>query len=125
MKPVVIFGMGKITEAVFYYMKEESPYSVVAFTVDKEYLNIESKYNLPVVVFEDVVNKYPPEEYNMFVALGYQQLNTLRTNKLKEAKEKGYKIISCVNKRSGVLKDTQYGENCFIMRIQRFYTSFG
>ena len=42
MKPVIIFGIGKIAEAVFYYMKEESPYNVVAFTVDKEYLNIES-----------------------------------------------------------------------------------
>jgi sugar O-acyltransferase (sialic acid O-acetyltransferase NeuD family) len=115
MKPIVIFGIGKIAEAVFYYIKEESPFTVAAFSVDKEYVDVDSKYDLPVIPFEDLETKYPPEEYNMFVALGYQQLNTLRTNKLKEAKEKGYEIVSCVNKRSGILKDTQYGENCFVM----------
>ncbi|PCH95134.1 MAG: transferase [Bacteroidetes bacterium] len=115
MKEIIIFGTGKIAEAVHYYLKNESDLKVVAATVDKEYMPDEDFVGVPVVPFEEVQKQYPPDQYGMFVALGYHELNTLRAAKLKEAKEKGYQIVSYVDKNSGVLKDTEYGENCFIM----------
>lgn len=114
-KQIIIFGLGKIAEVVYYYMKNETGFEVIAFTVDKKYVPGKEFLNLPVIPFEDIQDNYSPKIYSMFVALGYQNLNSLRTTKLQEAKAKGYEIISYVNKNSGVLKDTLYGENCFIM----------
>ncbi len=36
-KDLVIFGIGKIAEVIFYYAKEECNLNVVAFCVDNEY----------------------------------------------------------------------------------------
>ncbi len=41
-KDLIIFGIGKIAEVIFYYAKEECGFNVVAFCVDEQYKNVES-----------------------------------------------------------------------------------
>ncbi len=115
MKPLIVFGAGKIAEVVHYYMKHESDLEVAAFTCDREHLSANSFENLPVVAFEDVVSNYPPGEYDMFVALGYQDLNKVRTERVSQAKAMGYRLASFVHRDAGLPVDTEIGENCFIM----------
>ena len=90
MSKVILFGDGKIAEEIYYYFTYDSPYEVVAFCIDRDYQTKDALFDLPVVPFEDVANTYPPGEFKMFVALGYQQLNTLRERKFHEAKAKGF-----------------------------------
>lgn len=112
MKPLVIVGAGKIAYAVSQYLKDWSLYDVVAYAVDKDFIEEEEFCGRPVVALQELREQYPPSEFDAFVAMGYQQLNKLRRSKVDELKVFGYSLASIVNPR--VLSDLQYGENCFI-----------
>jgi sugar O-acyltransferase (sialic acid O-acetyltransferase NeuD family) len=89
----------------------------VAFTVDTEHLNATEKLGLPVIAFEDAVRIYPPDNFKMFVAVGYQDLNKFRARKYEEAKAKGYELISYVSSRASNFGDVKIGDNCFILEF--------
>ena len=113
-KPLVIFGSGDIAQLAHYYFNTDSNYEVVAFTVDANYIKESEFCGLPVVVFEDVAKKYPPDSYDFFIALSYSKLNTVRKEKFIAAKEMGYKLVSFISSRATVLNEGRIGENCFI-----------
>jgi sugar O-acyltransferase (sialic acid O-acetyltransferase NeuD family) len=114
---IVIFGAGKIADEAYFYLTNDSPHQVVAFTVDREHLNSSEKLGLPVVAFEDVARDYPPGEYRMFVAVGYQDLNRFRARKYDEAKAKGYELISYVSSRAANVGNVEVGDNCFVLEF--------
>ncbi len=115
MKPVVIFGASDAAQIAHYYLLYDSDFKVAAFTVDKAYCLQESFCELPLVPFEEVENLYSPSAYDMFVVLGYSKLNTIRASKFKEAKIKGYDLISYVSSGATTWPDLDIGENCFIL----------
>jgi sugar O-acyltransferase (sialic acid O-acetyltransferase NeuD family) len=123
--PLVIFGSGDSAELAHYYFSTDSNFEVVAFTVDSNYITEPDFCGLPVVAFEDVAKNYPPDTYDIFVALGYSKLNAVRKEKFLAAKEMGYKLVSFVSSRATVLNEGRIGENCFIFEdntIQPFVT---
>ena len=65
--------------------------------------------------FETLELKYSPQDYHMFVAIGYQELNQVRAQKCSEAKSKGFSLVSCIGQNANIPSDLIYGENCFIM----------
>jgi sugar O-acyltransferase (sialic acid O-acetyltransferase NeuD family) len=115
MRQIVLYGTGKIAEVLLYFFRNHSDCTIAAVTVDREFLTAEQWHDLPVVAFDEIERRFPPDSYSMFIALGYQELNALRARKCSEAKEKGYTLISYVHPQSGLPADCQYGENCFIM----------
>ena len=115
MKPIVLFGTGTVAEVVYYYMVNDSGLDVAAFAIDRAYKTGDSFFGLPLVEFERVAEHYPPEEYSMFIAVGYADMNALRAKRLAQAREKGYEIISYIHPEAGIPKDCKYGDNCFIM----------
>ena len=117
MSKIVIFGAGKIADEAYFYLTNDSPHEVVAFTVDREHLNASEKLALPVVAFEDVVRTYPPGDFKMFVAVGYQDLNKFRARKYEEAKAKGYELISYVSSRASNFGNVEIGDNCFVLEF--------
>lgn len=114
-KPLVIFGAGQIAELAHHYFSTDTSREVVAFTVDRDYLTQDRFCGLPIVAFEDVVATYPPQEYDLFVALSYSQLNKLRHDKFLAAKAMGYRLPSYVSSRASVLNQGRIGDNCFIL----------
>lgn len=117
MSKVVIFGSGKIADEAYFYLTNDSPHEIVAFTVDGAYATDKEKLGLPVVAFEDVEARYPPGEFKMFVAVGYQDLNKLRAQKYDEAKTKGYDLISYVSSRASNFGGAEVGDNCFVLEF--------
>ena len=117
MSKVVIFGAGKIADEAYFYLTNDSPHEVAAFTLDAEYLTAQEKWGLPVVPFEEVTRAYPPGDFKMFVAVGYQRLNKLRAQKYEEAKAKGYELISYVSSRAANVGRVEVGDNCFILEF--------
>jgi sugar O-acyltransferase (sialic acid O-acetyltransferase NeuD family) len=125
MKQVVIFGTGEFAECVYFYLSNDSSYTIAGFTVDSNGMKNETFMGLRVVPFDEVQNIYPPDNFDMFIALGYQNLNSTRTRKFLEAKGKGYELVSYISTKSTVWNDLQIGENCFIGEnnsIQPFVT---
>lgn len=124
-KPLVIFGAGDIAQLAHYYFSTDSNYEVVAFTVDAKYINQSEFCGLPVIPFEGLANLYPAATHEIFVALSYTKLNSIRKEKYLAAKVLGYKIASYVSTYATVLNNGRIGENCFILEdntIQPFVT---
>ncbi|MEM9221801.1 MAG: acetyltransferase [Pseudomonadota bacterium] len=115
MAKVVLFGAGKIAEEIYSYFTHDSDHEVVAFSVDQAYLSFDSLFGLPVVAFEDVVEAYPPADFGMFVATGYQQLNRLREAKFQAAKRKGYRLVSYVCSKAANIGSVEIGENSLVL----------
>ncbi len=111
---VIIFGTGSFAEVAYYYLIKDSPYEVVAFSVDRDFATSETKFGLPVVFFEDVEESYPPSKFKMFVAIAYSKVNKIRKEKYNQAKEKGYELISYICSKAIVWDNVEMGDNCFI-----------
>ena len=124
-KPLVIFGTGDIAQLAHYYFSTDSDYEVVAFTVDAAYITEVMFCDLPIIPFDELVNRYSPDTHQLFAALSYSKLNAVRKEKYLAAKALGYTIASYISSKATVLNDGRIGENCFIFEdntIQPFVT---
>lgn len=122
---LVIFGSGDLGQLAHYYFESDSPYEVVAFTVDAKYIESPQFCGLPVVPFEEVGERYPATEHDLFVALSYSRLNAIRREKFEAAKAMGYFLPSYISSRATVLSQGAIGQNCFILEdntVQPFVT---
>jgi sugar O-acyltransferase (sialic acid O-acetyltransferase NeuD family) len=122
---LVIFGAGDIARLAHFYFRTDSPHEVVAFTVDAAYRQGETFQDLPLVDFETLPTRYPPGEYQLFIALSYAQMNQVREAKYHAAKALGYTLASYVSSRCTYLSETPPGDNAFILEdntIQPFVT---
>jgi len=124
-KPLVIFGIGKIAEAVSYYFNRDSDYTIQAYVVDDAYAITEFFLNKPVVKMSDMQEKFSPEEHTLFIAVGYQGLNSLRADKYQLFKNLGYSFATY--KSPHVFGEYTIGENSIVMdgAIIQPYVSFG
>lgn len=114
MEKVIIFGIGEISQIAHLYLSEDISYEVVAFTMDKEYIEQKTFNGLPMIPFEDIEQRYPPKDYKMFVPLSYTKLNKLREQKFNEVMAKGYEFISYIHPKAVVASNAIIGKNCFI-----------
>lgn len=112
---LIIFGLGDIAQLAHYYFSSDSHYEVVAFVVDAEYRKENFFCGLPVVAFEEVALIYSPNSYDIFIALSYSNLNSVRKSKYFAAKALGYKIASYISPKATILNNGDIGENCFIL----------
>ena len=114
-KPLVIFGVGEQAELAHFYFARDSPFEVVAFTADPDYVTQDVFCGLPVRPFDQVTAMYPSTSHAFFVAVGYSGLNQNRRRIFLEARNLGYQLVSYVSPRATVLTDSTIGENCLIL----------
>lgn len=107
-----------MAELAHFYLTHDSPYSVEAFTVNEEFIEEKRFMGRPVIPFEEIERHYPPDTFNMFVAIGYKRLNRVRSEKYYEAKNKGYRLISYVCSNVILWDGVEIGDNCFILESQ-------
>jgi sugar O-acyltransferase (sialic acid O-acetyltransferase NeuD family) len=120
-----VFGAGDIARLAHFYFTTDSEHEVVAFAVDAAYRTTETFLELPLVAFDDVVSRYPPDAFSMFIALSYTQMNSLRAARYDHAKTLGYRLVNYVSSRCSFLTQYPIGDNCFILEdntIQPFVT---
>ena len=114
-KKLIIFGTGDIAQLANFYFTTDSDFEVIAFTVDREYIHQSTFENLPLIPFDELENHFSIDEYFVFIALSYAQMNKLREQKYLEAKDKGYKIASYISSKCSYLSQFDPGENAFIL----------
>jgi sugar O-acyltransferase (sialic acid O-acetyltransferase NeuD family) len=115
MARLVLFGAGDIARLAHYYFTHDSEHEVVAFTVDREYRRADEFLGLPLVDLIQVPHLYPPDRFEMFVALSYTRMNQVRAEKYEQARGLGYRLVSYVSSRCTFLTDQPIGDNCFIL----------
>lgn len=114
MKKIIIFGITDFAEVVNYYLTQDKNYKVVCFSLDEKYIHQDNFNGLPIVAFENIESIYPPSEYAMFIAIGYNKMNKVREQKYIEAKNKGYELITYIAPRVSLYNNIIIGDNCFI-----------
>jgi sugar O-acyltransferase (sialic acid O-acetyltransferase NeuD family) len=125
MKDLVIFGIGQIGEVIHYYFTQEARRKVAAFSVDAVYRNVDTLFGLPVVAFEELETRYPPDSHELFVAMSFRQVNKAREAKVREVEAKGYTLASHVSPRAVLWSGFKLNPNTIIMEnnvIQPFVT---
>ena len=114
MKKVVIFGTGELAQRIFFYLKDSDD-QVIAFCANKSKIEKEALLGFPVIAFENIEEKFPPNEFSMFIALAYSEINKRRTKFFNEAKNKGYELYSFIHPSTKIWDEFEMGENCFIL----------
>jgi sugar O-acyltransferase (sialic acid O-acetyltransferase NeuD family) len=126
MKNLVVVGTGLFGQLACTYFRAEGSYQVVALAADKAYAEkAGGLLGLPVLDFGALESVHPPAECDVFIAIGYRQLNALRARFFGEAKAKGYTCASYVHPSVIRWPESQIGENVFIFEdntIQPFVT---
>jgi sugar O-acyltransferase (sialic acid O-acetyltransferase NeuD family) len=112
---LVVFGAGDIAEIADFYFRHDSNYEVVAFSVDGSYIRSQCVFGRPLVPFEELERAFPPNDYELFIAISYAQLNALRRRKYEDGKARGYSFATYLSSRATVWPGFVSGENCFIL----------
>lgn len=113
MKKLIIFGLGDMARMAHYYFSESDDYKVSAFTVDRDFIQEGTYLGLPVIAFEEIETSHSPDQYMMYVAVGYSKMNRNRAEKYYAAKEKGYALATYIHPKATVLTE-DIGDNTFI-----------
>jgi sugar O-acyltransferase (sialic acid O-acetyltransferase NeuD family) len=125
LKPLVIIGAGEIAAMADQYFTYDSDRTVTAFAIGSEYISTETYLGRPLVPLDELETKYPPSEFDAFVAIGDAQLNRVRKGHYEDLKARGYVLASYVSSKAFVWRDIPIGDNCFILEhnvLQPFVT---
>lgn len=113
-RKLIIIGAGEFAEIAYEYFTYDSDYEVVAFAVERRYMTEDTLRGLPVVVFEEITEHFPPNRYEAFVAITYTKLNRVRRRLYRACKQLGYNCASYISSHSFFWKNAVIGENSFI-----------
>lgn len=114
MKPLMIFGTTSFAEIAYLYFSRGTDYEVVAFCCDKEFLEDDTKFGLPVLEKNQILtqpSKFPP---NIFIAVTYSDMNRNREKILNEFIAKNFQPASYVSPYAFVDETVQLGKHVFI-----------
>ena len=125
MKKLLIFGTTQIAEMAHFYFTLTGR-EVVGFCLDSAYIKENTLLGLPIYPFEEIQKRFPPEQYELFVAIGYSKVNQSRRDKYLEAKAIGYTLPTCISPHA-VVHSKNIGDNCLIMDMNNIhpYTRIG
>ena len=111
MKKLVIYGTGRYAQYAQYVFDHDTNYDVVAFCIESSYHKAESFSQRRLIPFNEMEVHFPPESYNLFIAVGE---NDIRTRIYNEALERKYVLASYVSSKAITWTNLKLGKNCFI-----------
>jgi sugar O-acyltransferase (sialic acid O-acetyltransferase NeuD family) len=112
--PIVIVGSGTMAQVVAEYL-DDSPYEVVAFAATREYVTSPECFGRPLVDFDGIENgPYRPSVMKMFVAIGYDKLNRTRARFYRDARRRGYELVTYVHPTVPLWRSNEIGDNVFV-----------
>lgn len=114
---VIIFGNSSYSVMIAEYVKQFTELDICCFTVNKEYVVDNVIFDLPVVDFENIEERYDPSKYKFLIALGHKNMNSLREKIFNEVEEKGYEIINFIHP-SALINANEIGKgNIFLENV--------
>ena len=109
---VVIYGAGQFGQLVCHYLSESEDFEVAGFCVDTP--KQEDFLGLPLVAAKDLEQRFPPQDYRLFLAIGYADNNRTRARIFCDVQDRGYRMITYVHPSVRVWPNMNLGENVFI-----------
>jgi len=111
---VIIYGDSDFAEQVYYQLETDGRYKILAFTVDESKFEKNTFIGLPVIPFQQLSNHYSTNEVQIFPAIGYSKLNTIREIVTTEIEQAGYKLFTYISKKAHVSINAEIGYGCYI-----------
>ena len=123
-RKVIVFGLREMAELAHFYLTHDSPYEVIAFCVNGEFIKQNTFLGIPVIALEEI--PYSPNEVSFFAPLYANQMNETRKKVFCDIKCKGFQFITYVSSKAFTW-NSKIGENCFIFEGCNLqpYTSIG
>ncbi len=115
MKPIVLFGAGKIAEVFSACIERDEAFEIIGYTCDAEYADEQSFRGKPLLPFEEAPNAFPPDQTDMLIAVGYHDCNRLRAQRTEAAREAGYRLVSYISNRALLHPGVTCGENTVVL----------
>lgn len=116
MKKVIIFGDTSFAGIVAEYIHTDTPDQVVAYTLDAAYLDRRTRFEgLPLVSFESVHERYPPDDHYFLVAISAAARNKhLNSQKIAAVRALGYRLYTFIHSTAFVASSASISENVLI-----------
>ena len=114
-KRLVIIGNTTNARLAKWFFEKDSNYEVAAFSVSRSYIEEDTWLDLPLVPFEELEQRYPPADFDAFVAIGYTRMNQIREKMYHETKEKGYTLPNYISSKCSFLTEEPIGDNNLIL----------
>lgn len=122
-KPLIIFGVGDLPDQAHYYFSQHAGRQVEAFTVEAAFHTTSQFAGLPVLPFDEAQRRFLPATHELFVAVGYSQINQLRRRMVMQARALGYTMPSFVHETACVARNVRIGANS-LLREQAVVSPF-
>lgn len=114
MKNLILVGDSAFAEVALEYFTHDSPYTVVAFAVERDHRKKDSLLGLPVVDIESIESAFPADSHAFHAAIAYNQFNRTRARLVEVMCGKGYAPVSYVSSTVRLWPSTVVGSHCFI-----------
>lgn len=121
----MLFGAGELARLAHLAFDQDSRYEVVACTLHGEHVGDAVLADLPVVPWETLEQSHPSTTHDLFVAVGYRNVNRHRREICDAARKRGYELAAYVSPHAIVADDVAVQENTFIFEgaiVQAFAT---
>lgn len=116
MKELIIIGISKFAELLYFYLNEYGPQKVAAFAAERDYISLgQIIAGRPVVALETLEQEFPPEKFDVIMGVGYKGMNQTRRRLFGICKEKGYHISSFIHPTAIISPDVVLGEGNIIL----------
>jgi sugar O-acyltransferase (sialic acid O-acetyltransferase NeuD family) len=114
-REIVIVGVGETAEMAYGYFMHDSPYTVVAFSAEDEFVSEDSLHRLPVVALSELREAFGPDRHGAFVAISSTHLNRLRRRLYERVRGLGYECVSYVSSKAFIWNNVAIGDNVFLL----------
>jgi UDP-3-O-[3-hydroxymyristoyl] glucosamine N-acyltransferase len=113
-RQLLIFGLGDIAEVAHDCFESDTDYEVIGHVVHEKYMPNKHQIEFEVFPFENIGLTHPCNEYSIFIALGYKNLNYNKKLIYNLVKEKGYCTPNYIHSNAVIMTD-KIGENNFVL----------
>lgn len=115
MRKILLYGNNEFAKLMKYYIETDTNRNIEGIVVEKKYIKEDSFEGLPVIPFEECEERYPINEFDILICIGYSQMNNVRKKIFCECKQKGYKIASYLHSSSKIANNAILGEGNIIL----------
>jgi len=110
----VIVGNSDYAHMLYGYMIEREEDEIVAFSVEKAFIDSAELHGKKVVAYEEIEKCFSPEDVQLLLAVGYSGMNDVKEKLFYLYKEKGYRFGTYIHPSAIIGKDVVLGEGNII-----------
>ena len=116
MRKIIVFGNTIVSKVLWEDIARfgSKEFLIEAFTTEKQYLDSDTFCDRPLVDFEGIEKRYPPDEYDVILAVGLISNLRERLELHKKIKAKGYYCPNYISPLADVSPSVKMGENNII-----------